>query len=124
MLAPTNPRLEDELYGAKFAVPETQTELVPSLTAPGRRGMKKVATGLGSGSAFLVPGAWKEVVSHEEGSWWPDGRMKQAGSAGSGRKRKSLVAGSRSASRSASGSGGSSRVVSRGASRAASRGLD
>ncbi|KAJ5407807.1 hypothetical protein N7509_001690 [Penicillium cosmopolitanum] len=127
MLAPTNPRLEEDLYGARFTVPEMQTELVPAVTAPGRRGVKQVTTGLGSGTAFLVPGAWKEVVSHEEDSWWPEGRARQVvgGSGGSGRKRKSLVAaGSRSVSRSASGSGASSRVVSRGGSRAASRGLD
>ncbi|KAJ5243317.1 uncharacterized protein N7469_001644 [Penicillium citrinum] len=124
MLAPTNPRLEEDLYGARFAVPEMQTELVPSLMAPGRKGVKQVSTVLGTGTAFLVPAAWKEVVSHDEESWWPGGRVRQAGSSGSGRKRKSLVAGSRSESRSVSGSGGSSRVVSRGASRAASRGLD
>lgn len=124
MLAPTNPRLEEDLYGVRFAVPEMQTELVPGLTDAGRKGVKQVTTVLGTGTAFLVPAAWKEVVSHDEGSWWPDGRVKQAGSSGSGRKRKSLVAGSRSESWSVSGSGGSSRVVSRGGSRAASRGLD
>ncbi|KAJ5739507.1 hypothetical protein N7533_012291 [Penicillium manginii] len=126
MLAPTNSKLEDDLYGARFTVPEMQTEFVPAVTAPGRRGVKQVTTGLGTGTAFLVPGAWKEVVSHEEGSWWPEGRARQqVGGVGSGRKRKSLVAGgSRSGSWSASGSGASSRVVSRGGSRAASRGLD
>lgn len=126
MLAPTNPRLEEDLYGARFAVPEMQTELVPALMVPGRRGVKQVTTVLGSGTAFLAPGAWKEVVSHDESSWWPEGRARQVvgGSSGTGRKRKSLVAGSRSVSRSASGSGASSRVVSRGGSRAASRGLD
>jgi hypothetical protein len=126
MLAPTNSKLEDDLYGARFTVPEMQTEFVPAVTAPGRRGVKQVTTGLGTGTAFLVPGAWKEVVSHEEGSWWPEGRARQqVGGGGSGRKRKSLVAGgSRSGSWSASGSGASSRVVSRGGSRAASRGLD
>ncbi|KAJ5112633.1 hypothetical protein N7532_000678 [Penicillium argentinense] len=129
MLAPGNPSLEEELYGGRFVFPETTPGKIPPMVVPGRKGTKHVTTGLGSGSAWLMPAKWKEVVSHDEGSWWPEGRMKNVGSGGSGsgtgtgRKRKSYVGESRSEPRSASGSG-DSRVVSRGQSRTGSRGFE
>jgi hypothetical protein len=90
-----NPEAEDELYAARFVVPESKTELMSAVSSS--RAAPEYATGYMNQNAYLVPGAWKEIVSHEEGGWW-------AGTRGP-RQQKRSVSGrsSRDASRDASG---------------------
>ncbi|KAJ6125684.1 hypothetical protein N7523_003304 [Penicillium sp. IBT 18751x] len=93
---------EDELYAARFVVPEAKSELLSAVSA----GRVPPVHALGdlNENAFLVPGAWKEVLSHDQSGWWAGARS----GAGSG-------AGVRGQKRSVSGrsSGRSSRDVSR-----------
>jgi hypothetical protein len=92
-----NPEAEDELYAARFVVPESKTELLSAVSSS--RVAPEYATGYMNQNAYLVPGAWKEIVSHEEGGWWAG-----AGTRGP-RQQKRSVSGrsSRDASRDASG---------------------
>lgn len=95
LLAET-PEAEDELYAARFVVPESKSELMSAVSSA--RAPPEYALGNLNSNAFLVPGAWKEVVSHDEGGWWTGGR-------GARGQQKRSVSGrsSRDASRDGSG---------------------
>jgi len=66
-----SPEAEDELYAARFVVPESRSELMSAVSSGG---VPEYALGNGNQNAFLVTGAWKEVVSHDEGGWWAGAR--------------------------------------------------
>jgi hypothetical protein len=99
---------EDEIYAARFVVPQAKSELLSAVSA----GRVPPVHALGdlNESAYLVPGAWKEVVSHDESGWWAGtGRRSGSGSGAGVRAQKRSVSGrssgksSRDVSRSGSG---------------------
>jgi hypothetical protein len=97
---------EDEIYAARFVVPQAKSELLSAVSA----GRVPPVHALGdlNENAYLVPGAWKEVVSHDESGWWAGTARRSGSGSGSG-------SGARAQKRSVSGrsSGKSSRDVSR-----------
>ncbi|KAJ5666410.1 uncharacterized protein N7477_008858 [Penicillium maclennaniae] len=82
---------EDELYAARFVVPEAKSELLSAVSA----GRVPPIHALGdlNENAFLVPGAWKEVLSHDQSGWWAGARRSGAGSGAGVRGQKRSVSG-------------------------------
>ncbi|KAJ6155386.1 hypothetical protein N7470_005952 [Penicillium chermesinum] len=65
LLSGGDPHVEEEMFAARFAVPAAKAHLVPGLNRVGA-GTPETALDLNNAQAFLVPGAWKEVVDHDE----------------------------------------------------------
>ncbi|KAJ6135565.1 hypothetical protein N7512_000725 [Penicillium capsulatum] len=79
LLSPHNPQRAEELYAARFAVPASKAGLVSGLHV-GRGGPGAAEIALGANDdAFLVAGAWKEVLSRDEEGWWAPGQVKGGG---------------------------------------------
>ncbi|KAJ5223788.1 hypothetical protein N7468_008330 [Penicillium chermesinum] len=82
LLSGGDPHVEEEMFAARFAVPAAKAHLVPGLNRVGA-GTPETALDLNNAQAFLVPGAWKEVVDHDESGWWAPGQRKR----GDGKRR-------------------------------------